>query len=140
LRAPANDFVKGFVGAERGLKRLALITIADIDLEEGPVVRRDESVLVARDAMEKFDFAWTSVVDEEGRLLGWVDGSILDGHEAVAEVDPKRFSAFLRSNSSLREALDSIVTSRTHVAVVVSDDGKYEGILTLERISREIVS
>jgi osmoprotectant transport system ATP-binding protein len=140
LRAPANDFVKGFVGAERGLKRLALITIADIDLEEGPVVRRDESVRAAREAMEKFDLGWASVVDEESRLLGWVDGSILEGSDTIADAQPKRFSAFLKSDSSLREALDSIVTSRTHVAVVVSEDGKYEGILSLERISREIVS
>src|SRR5437016_5888057 len=38
LRAPANDFVKSFVGAERGLKRLALIKVSEIRVEEGPVV------------------------------------------------------------------------------------------------------
>ena len=38
LREPANDFVREFVGAERGLKRLALIKVGDIPLEDGPVV------------------------------------------------------------------------------------------------------
>jgi CBS domain containing-hemolysin-like protein len=42
--------------------------------------------------------------------------------------------------STLRQALDSIVTSRTQVAVVAREGQRYEGILTLERISREIVS
>src|SRR3954468_11339247 len=38
LRAPANPFVENFVGPERGLKRLALIKVSEIDVEEGPVV------------------------------------------------------------------------------------------------------
>ena len=42
--------------------------------------------------------------------------------------------------TSLRQALDSIVTSRTQVAVVAADGQRYNGILTLERISGEIVS
>jgi hypothetical protein len=42
--------------------------------------------------------------------------------------------------SSLRQALDSIVTSRTQVAVVASQGQRYLGILSLERISKEIVS
>ena len=41
---------------------------------------------------------------------------------------------------SLRQALDSIVTSRTRVAVVASEGHRYLGILTLERISQEILS
>jgi CBS domain containing-hemolysin-like protein len=40
----------------------------------------------------------------------------------------------------LRQALDSIVTSRTHVAVVAEEAQRFAGILTLERISQEIVS
>src|SRR2546427_11540854 len=38
LRAPANQFVEEFVGAERGLKRLALITGSQIPVEPRPVV------------------------------------------------------------------------------------------------------
>jgi len=33
LREPANDFVKQFVGVERGLKRLALMKVADIGFD-----------------------------------------------------------------------------------------------------------
>ena len=46
----------------------------------------------------------------------------------------------MTKDSSLRQALDSIVTSRTQVAVVVDEDNSYRGILTLERISKEIIS
>src|SRR5688572_15577249 len=44
LRAPANEFVKQFVGPERGLKRLSLMKVSDIHIEEGPVVAPEATV------------------------------------------------------------------------------------------------
>ena len=64
LREPANDFVKQFVGAERGLKRLALVSVGDIELEEGPVVGPNASQDEAIKAMDRFGFDWVSVVDD----------------------------------------------------------------------------
>jgi osmoprotectant transport system ATP-binding protein len=139
LREPANDFIKSFVGAERGLKRLALITVNDIEVEEGPVVSPSASVEDARKAMAEFDTDWVSVIDH-GELLGWVDEGELDGRSTVREAKPRKFSAYVTARSSLREALDSIVTSRTQVAVVVEEGQRYRGILSLERISKEIVA
>src|SRR3989442_84624 len=43
LRTPANRFVEEFVGSERGLKRLALIKVSEIGVEDGPVVGRNGS-------------------------------------------------------------------------------------------------
>ncbi|HEX9235929.1 MAG TPA: betaine/proline/choline family ABC transporter ATP-binding protein [Actinomycetota bacterium] len=139
LRAPASDFVKEFVGAERGLKRLALIKVSQIDVEEGPVVSPNDPVDRAKAAMARFGFDWTSVV-QDGELLGWVDAAMLDRSKLVGDAHARPFSAYVTAESSLRQALDSIVTSRTQVAVVVSEGQRYRGILTLERISKEIVS
>jgi osmoprotectant transport system ATP-binding protein len=139
LREPANEFVEEFVGAERGLKRLALISVEDIEIEEGPVVSPGATVEEARKAMADFDSDWVSVI-EDGVLRGWVDEASLEGKATVEQAEPRRFSAYVTSRSSLREALDSIVTSRTRVAVVAEDGQRYRGILTLERISQEIVS
>ena len=139
LRAPANDFVKDFVGAERGLKRLALISVSAIEVEEGPVVSPEDSSEEAVATMERFGYDWTSVV-KEGELLGWVDRRALEGAGRVADASPKPFSAYVRADSSLRQALDSIVTSRTQVAVVVTEGQRYRGILSLERISKEIIT
>ena len=50
------------------------------------------------------------------------------------------FKRIKTGRDSLRQALDSIVTSRTAVAVVVTEGQHYRGILTLERISKEIVA
>ena len=130
LRSPANDFVTRFVGAERGLKRLALVKVRDIQIEEGPVVAPSSTSHEARRMMEKFDTDWTSVVDD-GELRGWVGVDDVDGHERVSETAPKPFSAHVTYDSTLREALDAIVTSRTNVAVVARQGQRYERILTL---------
>ncbi len=138
LRDPANDFVKQFVGTERGLKRLALLKVGDIQIEEGPVVSSDASAAQARDQMDAFNFDWVSVVDD-GELKGWIDRAGLDGIGTVADAEARPFIAYVTAKSSLRQALDAIVTSRTQVAVVAKQGQTYQGILTLERISKEII-
>ncbi|MGZ8612812.1 MAG: ABC transporter ATP-binding protein [Actinomycetota bacterium] len=139
LRDPASEFVERFVGAERGLKRLSLIRVADVGVEEGPVVAPSASADEARRVIEASPFDWAAVV-QDGELFGWVDRALLDGAASVADARPRRFSAYVTASSSLREALDAIVTSRTRVAVVASEGQRYLGILTIERISREIVT
>ncbi|MEX0754821.1 MAG: ABC transporter ATP-binding protein [Actinomycetota bacterium] len=139
LRTPVDAFVEEFLGSERGLKRLALIKVADIRVEDGPVVAPTATAEQARAVIAASPFDWVSVVDG-AELLGWVEGSSLDGVETVAEARPRRFSAYVTASDSLRTALDSIVTSRTQVAVVATEGQRYRGILTLERISEEILS
>jgi osmoprotectant transport system ATP-binding protein len=140
LREPANEFVEDFVGEERGLKRLALIKVSEIKVDDGPVVSSTVTAAEARTQMEQSGFDWVTVVDADGRLRGWVDGEMLRGKQRVEAVEPRKFGAYVTANHSLRQALDSIVTSRTQVAVVATEDDRYLGILTLERISQEIVS
>ena len=139
LREPANEFVERFVGEERGLKRLALIKVSDIDVERGPVVSPSDTSEAARGVMRETGFAWLSVIDD-GELLGWVDEEALRGSQRVGDATARKFSAYVTADDSLRQVLDSIVSSRTNVAVVVDEGQRYRGILTLERISKEIIS
>jgi osmoprotectant transport system ATP-binding protein len=138
LRAPASRFVSEFVGAERGLKRLALVQVKAIDTEAGPVVAPDQGVASALEVMQFYDTDWAAVVDGDGTLLGWVDPAALDGQETVGKSGARPFSVVVSPSSSLREALDAIVTNKTHVAAVV-DGGRYLGILTLDRLTRELI-
>ena len=138
LRKPANDFVKQFLGAERGLKRLALVKVGEIGVEDGPVVSPEDSTAGTLEVMERFGTTWVSVV-QDGELLGWVDREGLAGKAAVSEATPRRFSAYVTAESSLREALDSLITSETQVAAVVWEGQRYRGVLTAERIGKEII-
>lgn len=139
LRAPATEFVKQFVGVERGLKRLSLLLVRDIEVDGGPVVSSADTSGKALQVMDQHGYGWVSVVDS-GQLKGWVDRGTLEASSDVCDVTPRPFSAYVTADSTLREALDSVITSRTQVAVVVTEGQTYRGILTLERISKEITA
>jgi osmoprotectant transport system ATP-binding protein len=76
LRDPANAFVAGFVGEERGLRRLGLIAVRDIELEAGqppdgaPQVRDDRTLREALDVLLTDGSAVAAVVGEDGGYLG----------------------------------------------------------------------
>jgi osmoprotectant transport system ATP-binding protein len=138
LRAPANAFVEDFLGSDRGIKRLSLIPVSAIELEAGPVVGIGDDAAAARRAMESYGVDWFGVRDG-GRLLGWAgadslgSGPALPGPESLQE-----FAVRLQSRSSLRDALDTVITSHTRVAPVF-DGSTYLGMVTVEQISREVV-
>ena len=70
LMNPANDFVEDFVGADRALKRLALIRVRDIDLWKAPLARVGEPVAAVRARIPEADVPHPLVVDERGPAAG----------------------------------------------------------------------
>ncbi|HEX2293730.1 MAG TPA: ABC transporter ATP-binding protein, partial [Actinomycetota bacterium] len=68
LRAPANDFVRRFVGGERALRRLALVKVADVRLApaNGEVEVRVAANTSLLDALDALVASKTGVVGVEG--------------------------------------------------------------------------
>ena len=85
LRAPASPFVEAFVGAERGLKRLALIPVSTLELDPPrsgaslPTVSSSDSLRFALDAIVTAGGDAASVVDD-GQPRGTLTLARL-GHE-----------------------------------------------------------
>jgi osmoprotectant transport system ATP-binding protein len=86
LSRPADDFVAQFVGADRGLKRLALTTLADVELIQpnglAPSGRRVPLRSTVRDALSMILTAGgkpLTVVDDEDRVAGLVTLELVGG-------------------------------------------------------------
>ncbi len=138
LREPANDFVADFLGADRGLKRLGLIPLSSIELDGGPVVAPNAGVGEARWVMDQYGIDWFAV-GEGTRLDGWAPATVLaSAEDTIASVPLHRFRSFVDVSATLKEALDVVLSSRTRFAAVF-DGADFLGMLTVERISREIV-
>ncbi len=135
LADPATPFVERFLGGERGLKRLALLPVSEAGLESGPFVDISATPAEAREVMARHGVEWLGLLEGD-RLVGWVDGSLVDG-TPLQDLEPRQFLVTLGSDASLRTALDAVVTSHARVAVVV-DDGIFRGMLDLESIAEEI--
>jgi osmoprotectant transport system ATP-binding protein len=78
LASPADEFVASFVGADRGLKRLRVKNLADVELDPpptdgaGPTIPRDTSLHYALSMMLAEGTSQLGVVDADGKLVGSV--------------------------------------------------------------------
>ncbi|MEX2626167.1 MAG: hypothetical protein WD225_04750, partial [Ilumatobacteraceae bacterium] len=136
LRNPANEFVRSFLGAERALKQLSLERVGDAELVRGPVVAAAATADEARRTAQAEGLDWVGVLDGQ-RLRGWLWTADLDDTRSVGDHPTRDFRVMVDHATSLRGALDAIVTSRNQVAVVVDDD-HYRGMLFIEDVARRL--
>jgi len=132
LGTPADDFVAEFVGADRGLRRLAVTPIRAEDLVQPPTVPADAPLSAARAKMLAEKAAWAVVIGADGGLRGWVSmsdtGSVTGGEGTVAG-RARRLAAFVEMGADLKEALSTMLR---HDAgwVGVESAGRFVGVLT----------
>jgi osmoprotectant transport system ATP-binding protein len=106
LANPANDFVAGFIGADRGYRGLQFFHASGLPLQD--VSRVGE---------------WELVTKPDGSPLGWrnSDGLVAGG-------------SLLRPDGTLRHALDAALSSPSGVGVAVDADGKVIGGVRVEDV------
>ena len=96
--------------------------MGQVPLSRGPVVPPTATPDEARAAMAADGTDWVAVCDGD-RLRGWVGA---DERRRRGDRWPSRrpepFAAVVHPDTTLKAALDGIVTSRTRVAVVVEPD------------------
>ena len=92
LAEPANDFVASFVGQDRGLKRLSLQRVRDIDLWSIVACREGDDAGEVRRQLSEADVPWALLVSEDGRPEAWIEDTKLVDGEKVTEGCARRSS------------------------------------------------
>ncbi|MBW2608134.1 MAG: ABC transporter ATP-binding protein [Deltaproteobacteria bacterium] len=130
LTQPVNEFVKDFVGGDRTLKRLNLLKVKAAMSPAPPVVMKDESPEKAKSMLGELKADHLFVVDNENRLMGYVDKEALSKKaDEVGDVT-RSTDAFLPASSSLKDGLSEIFTHELGYIIVVDEDKKVLGMLT----------
>ncbi|TFV49389.1 ATP-binding cassette domain-containing protein [Blastococcus sp. TF02A_35] len=132
LGRPANDFVADFVGADRGLKRLAVTGIDTADLEHPPVVRVDDGLTEARAAMVRAGARWAVVLDDRQALHGWLSVERASGSGTVRDAC-RRMEAWVPVGASLKTAFAQMLQLEAGW-VAVLDGERFLGVLTPESL------
>jgi osmoprotectant transport system ATP-binding protein len=132
LASPSEPFVEEFLGEERSLRRLALRTVDSLVLDDGPVVERSVTLAEARAVAGRTGAAWVGVRDGS-RFIGWIARHALEGEGRIRDELIEAPAATVSPGSTLRTAMDRIMTARTAVAVV-EDEGRFLGLVTLDSI------
>ena len=139
LMAPADGFVEDFVGADRALKRLALMRVADIDLWKAPLAFVGQATSEVRAKLGGAEVPYALAVDSERRPLGWLSEADL----AAETVPPRPDSSpepVLELDDVMRDALSDLLQAETQYAPVVDGSGRIAGVLSVEIISEFLSS
>ncbi|SEG94368.1 osmoprotectant transport system ATP-binding protein [Nonomuraea solani] len=121
LAEPADDFVREFLGHDRGIRRLQFVST------EGLRLRTD---LVVREGSGGSSEPWLLVADEGERPVGWLSP------ERPGKLEP--YGTFLLGRDSMRSALDAALLSPSGCAVAVDEEGKVVGVATREALDEAL--
>jgi osmoprotectant transport system ATP-binding protein len=139
LMAPADDFVEDFVGADRALKRLALMRVRDIDLWEAPLAFVGQATGEVRAKLEAAEVPHALLVDSRRRPLGWLSERDLAG-DLVPEHPDSSPDPVLDLDDVMRDALAELLRSGAQYAPVADGSGVVAGVLSVEIIAEFLKS
>jgi len=139
LMAPADEFVEDFVGADRALKRLALMRVSDIDLWEAPLAHVGQATAEVRAKLQSAEVPYPLLVDSERRPLGWLSERDLAAETVPAQPDSP-LGPLLDRDDVMRDALADLLQGEAQYAAVVDRQGRIDGVLSVEIISEFLAS
>jgi osmoprotectant transport system ATP-binding protein len=134
LAMPADPFVAGFVGRDRGYRALGFVS-AEVATEPEPTVRLGAPVRAARDVA---DGDWVLVVDDAGEPQGWLYLARATEDDVVTAPMLNLGGTLAPAGGTLRQALDSALSSPSGRGVVVDGDGRVAGTVTAARVLEHV--
>ncbi len=137
LAMPRNDFVREFVGADRSLKRLHLISVKDSMINNVPRCEHDASLDAVEACLDRHGSESAFVVAaDSGKLLGWVERAALAGSasltEAMIHAPAKSFA--VPEDATAREALSTLLLHSFKLTPVINAQGILTGAVSIQRL------
>ncbi len=140
LADPADAFVADFVGADRALKRLALMRVADLELTPAPTVMASDHVEIVHSRLGGGDLdpidGYLLVIDDAGRPQGWITVARMLAGGRVGDVPAVAAQPLLQPHTTARDALSQMLDAGARVAAVVDTAGAVAGVVEIATISR----
>jgi len=134
LAEPASEYVARFVGADRGLKRLSLYRVGDVELQQAPLAHVGESTRDLRHRSRAADLDFVLLLDGSERPIGWVELADLPPGGRISEDHADPMSPLLDRRTTLKDATSRLLDEEVRNGVVVDRDGRVQGLLTLRAV------
>src|SRR5690606_246619 len=106
LAEPADDFVREFLGRDRGIRRLSFVSDEGLQLRSDLTIPVTTPVATVTAAAAAAGSEWLAVVDEENRPLGWVTPADLPAGGTLREAPLAPYGSYVWGDA-LRTALDA---------------------------------
>jgi osmoprotectant transport system ATP-binding protein len=138
LANPASDFVARFVGADRGLKRLALSRVGDLALQAVVTARVGSDAADARRRCGADPFPYLLVIDERDRPVGWLDHASIPTQGAIDGAATTPASPVFDRWTTLKDAFSMLLATDVQAGVVVDNAGAVRGLVTADMITERM--
>ncbi len=135
LAEPASEFVERFVGADRGLKRLSLARVRDLELIAPVTVHAGDRGREAVRAVDAAPVDFALLLDDRDRPIGWIHGADLAAAGAIAPSQAVPGASLLEPETTLRDALSAMLASSVQLGVVVDEHERVLGLVSVDQIS-----
>ncbi|MEN5015405.1 osmoprotectant ABC transporter ATP-binding protein OsmV [Erwinia sp. Eh17-17] len=136
LAKPANEFIGSFVGQDRTLKRLLLVQAGDVtDQQPTLTVRKSTPLADAFGIMDDNDLRSVTVVDEDGKPLGFVKRREARGASGVCADMLHGFTVTGKAEENLRVVLSKLYEHNMVWMPIVDEDGRYSGEISQDYIA-----
>ncbi len=135
LANPASEFVARFVGADRGLKRLSLARVEDLELRPAIVARPGDDAGEARRRILADPFEYLLLVDEADRPIGWVGQRQVPATGQLDASMASPMSPLLDRRTTLKDALAMLIDAEVQAGIVVDRKGALRGLVTADEIT-----
>src|SRR4051794_8762060 len=124
LSNPANEFVSGFIGADRGYRGLQFRQAAGLPLHDVQTVKEAEI-----DALTLGPGDWRLVTRDDGTPYAWVNADGVQLHRGGSSLYDSTIAggSLFGPDGTLRLALDAALSSPAGLGVAVDDDGQVIG-------------
>jgi osmoprotectant transport system ATP-binding protein len=138
LAAPASEFVARFVGQDRGLKRLSLLRVSDVQLQAAITARPGDSADDARRRAIDDPLRYLLVIDAANRPLGWVAHGDIPNEGLITEAMANPVSPTVNKRTTLKDALSMMLDADVQTGIVVDRNGAVQGLLTVDTIAAKM--
>lgn len=136
LAHPASPFVADFVGADRTLKRLRLVTVEQVADASAPAVSRSSRVSDAVAALHQHGSRIAVVVDGEHRPVGYLTLEESEGSSGLASELARPLPATVPAGADLRAVVSEMFAHDTMWLACINEAGRYSGIVTQAAVTR----
>ena len=134
LAQPASDFVARFVGADRGLKRLALTRVDALPAMPPVTASAGDDAAEARRRVLADPFPYLLLLDSKRRPIGWLNATDLPSSGALDAGLARPMSPLLGRRTTLKDALAMLIEAEVQAGIVVDGGGAAIGLVTAEMI------
>jgi osmoprotectant transport system ATP-binding protein len=138
LASPASEFVARFVGADRGLKRLSLSRVGDLQLKPATTARVGDDAAEARRRALADPFAYLLLVDDGNRPQGWIGQDEIPTDGRITESMSETMSPLINRRTTLKDALSMLLDADVQAGIVVDRRGAALGLVTADMIAERM--